>query len=541
MHYISPFHYLPEDILTEIAVDTNKIKLARKRLLAEIELSDTQSIFINNKELTKFDIVSLFDSLNDTQLLTIHFAIFKDKPLLNFLENATIPPIFNFSKNPKLNTEEAIQFISPYYKEVLSEIINKAIATKDTNFLNQFFNYNHLLTNEDSFEIHEQITKKLAIINTQIKLLKKRIDEQNKITKQEIEVLQIPTTITLLNCLPNDFDSLREDIANNLNNLGCSLINNSYNLFAETLYRKALRINCSDHIKSYFKGNLLNAKKRKRKFPKNYGVKGWLPYMIYFSNGKLVISGGQILRVSIASFFLLCIVIAILHPSSPHHSSSNSIGDFNFDDPFENTHYPAYSKADSNFYKLMYMLHIQAIKNPKKDTTQVKFNKGDNVFESLFADAAFKIEKPVTQLTVGEAPKTKNVKIVNNTNYECVLLISNADIESDYNLLTNNFTSYYLPQHDSIDIKLSKGFNDIRPYMGLKLVKNIGYKASDFEPFSKDFKPAYLFEKALPPRINLLEGLGLKFEIIGDAARLIFLENSKGQLVIEVGELENKN
>lgn len=539
MHYVSPFNYLPEDLIKDILLDTNKIKLARKKLLAEIELSDTQSILVNNKELTKSDIITLFDSLNNAQLLNIHLAIFNNKNLLGFLENSIIPSFFNFTDSQPLNTDEAINFISPYYKDVAWELINTAIKTKDNVVFCQFFLSQHLLNNEDTFEIYELVSKRLSAFAGQLKLLEKKIENKGRIIKKDIEALELKAHILLLNSLPNDFDKLRDDIACDINALGCDLINNSYNRFAKDYFFDAVSLNCSNAVKKHFNHNVLLSIQRKDKYPKTHSIGGFFYNIVHFNNGKIVLNNKKrLVSFIFIMIFLRGVVVDLIHPNesssnSPNVSNTFTIGALNTDKPTDKAHYPAYSKADSSFNSLMSMLDLQDGQNYKADTARQIFKKGDNVFKQLFSGPAFALNKHFTVSFIGAK---KTVWFINNTSSECIIITRISDIQSDDSLFTTSLGSYYLPKNDSIAIQLKDGcFTDVRPYFGSILVKNIdGYKNWIFNPSQIKFKPNYLFKKVPTSSKNLLEGMGMKFNALNDSARIKLRQEYTGEFVFDI-------
>ena len=264
MQYISPFHFLPEDIIQSNLIDSSQIKLIRKKIMAEIDLSETQSIIINDRELTKFDIINLFDSLNDAQLLISHFYIYKNKPILDFLEKGIFTQNINAFQYPILNNEMAINLISPYYKEVSIDLLNNAIAQKDVATIKNFFAITHFLNNEDTFELFEYVTKKLHVLCNCFNEMQLKMAANEKVTLDDFNNLDLNKIIVLLNSLPDDFDKLREDVAFDLNALGCDFINNSYNDLAESLFGRAISLKSSDHIQSYFKSNLATAQNNSR-------------------------------------------------------------------------------------------------------------------------------------------------------------------------------------------------------------------------------------------------------------------------------------
>ncbi|HSC40489.1 MAG TPA: hypothetical protein VLD19_21550 [Chitinophagaceae bacterium] len=114
MQYISPLHFL-ESSAAGSAIDKKDLLLAKKKLLAELELNDGKGIVINGKERTKNDIVRFFDDLQQTADLSYHTAIYQDKVLLKFLEYNALEKKDRFADNPLYADEVFIEWIGPFY------------------------------------------------------------------------------------------------------------------------------------------------------------------------------------------------------------------------------------------------------------------------------------------------------------------------------------------------------------------------------------------------------------------------------------------
>lgn len=261
MKYISPFHKLPESVLPQNLSSLKEIKMMQKLLLAEIELSTTQSIFIGETEMTKFDVLTLLDNLKKDNILEIHLAIYAEKKLLNFLENDIFPDDFSFLENPKLNSSTAIELISPYYKELIFKILSEAFSQKDVKVFHLFFTNKHLLTSRDSAEISIKLHYFFKDIeNELIALIKQISDPKFKIQKnkimEQVKALKIKENTLILNILPDEFSATRNSIATLYNNLSANLKHHLYVLAAEYVATNAQDIICDENIKKYLALNL---------------------------------------------------------------------------------------------------------------------------------------------------------------------------------------------------------------------------------------------------------------------------------------------
>ena len=67
--YINPIELLNLDTNSPNGLDGSSIRKAKKSLLAEIELSDTDNIIYNSIELTKSDCIKAIDDLDHKEIL----------------------------------------------------------------------------------------------------------------------------------------------------------------------------------------------------------------------------------------------------------------------------------------------------------------------------------------------------------------------------------------------------------------------------------------------------------------------------------------
>ncbi|MBS1563991.1 MAG: hypothetical protein JST39_06355 [Bacteroidetes bacterium] len=113
MQYISPLHVI--EVPAGSTPDKKDILLAKKKLLAELELNDGQSVDVNGKSFSKNDIIRFFDDLQQASDLSWHNAIYQDKVLLRFLEYNILEKNDRFADNPLYQEPAFIDWIGPYY------------------------------------------------------------------------------------------------------------------------------------------------------------------------------------------------------------------------------------------------------------------------------------------------------------------------------------------------------------------------------------------------------------------------------------------
>ena len=112
MNYINPYELL--GLATE---DVSAAKKQKNKLLAEIELSDSQIVIYNGSELTKSDCINAIDDLDNKDKRDFHFFIYQHDKLLNFLTRGELDFFFNYQAESIYKIPEFIEFISPFFSE----------------------------------------------------------------------------------------------------------------------------------------------------------------------------------------------------------------------------------------------------------------------------------------------------------------------------------------------------------------------------------------------------------------------------------------
>ncbi len=113
MQYVSPITFLPPGLDGEIT--PKDLKLAKQKLLAEFELSGTTTVPVGGREMSRNDVLKLFDQLGQANDLAYHGLIASDPVLLHFLETHEIAKGQTFSLPEEKVTPEFVEWISPSF------------------------------------------------------------------------------------------------------------------------------------------------------------------------------------------------------------------------------------------------------------------------------------------------------------------------------------------------------------------------------------------------------------------------------------------
>lgn len=135
MSYLSPFQLLDLQLGPE-GLSAQDLRRAKKRLLAELELSPGQQLQLGGKKLSKDELLRLFDQLENPKERDFHQRIYRHKALLQFLEYGQLSYLKD--QDTFLKKQENAQlaaFVAPFFAEQYSEILLAALRAKDAEAL----------------------------------------------------------------------------------------------------------------------------------------------------------------------------------------------------------------------------------------------------------------------------------------------------------------------------------------------------------------------------------------------------------------------
>ncbi len=118
MNFVNPF-----ELLDVAETDAVSIKKAKKRKLAEFDLSDDGIIEVGNQKVTKSDFIRAIDELDNNDKAEFYLFV-KNNPRLNaFLTNGDISFFTNFRQESIYSDVNFINFVSPYFAEQYNKVL----------------------------------------------------------------------------------------------------------------------------------------------------------------------------------------------------------------------------------------------------------------------------------------------------------------------------------------------------------------------------------------------------------------------------------
>ena len=171
--YLSPLYQLN---IEDIDVSNKaSMTLAKKKLLAEIDLSPTHTVMIGRNEMTKDDILKAFDHLGKVDNWEYHRLIASDPILLRFLLESKLEKGVKFAPKTEYENEAFIKFISPYFAYSYTQRILVCFEKRQPKLMNTLMYDNPFMV----------ITADADIIWEEIEhYLNKKVDTLDEMTEQ---------------------------------------------------------------------------------------------------------------------------------------------------------------------------------------------------------------------------------------------------------------------------------------------------------------------------------------------------------------------
>lgn len=236
MNYINPYELLGIEAINLSDIDSKTILKEKRKLLQEIELSDTNSIKHNGVELTKADCLSAIEDLDNKDKREFHFFIFHNKPLNAFLSKGSILFFEQFQVESIYKLPDFLDFISKYFAPQYDKILTNNFKRGNFDYVSKILSVKPI-TNTLLFEsCYKGTYSILKFLEKEVTNLSKEIDDKTspfiKLNFHGLNsLLKDKINIDLINILPSYFQSLRNQLAQSLGNLARDINNNPYAIY----------------------------------------------------------------------------------------------------------------------------------------------------------------------------------------------------------------------------------------------------------------------------------------------------------------------
>ncbi|HNK25377.1 MAG TPA: hypothetical protein PKK64_13045 [Saprospiraceae bacterium] len=230
MHFINPIEILELNGRDAISIDNSEIKKAKKRLIADIELSEAGHLNYKGQTITKSDCERAINDLENNEKKEFYSYLTTNKALNDYLTSGDERIFRQFHQDSIFKLPEFINFISPYFTNRFERSLIQAFNSQDEELLGLILRTQVLISKSDinngfravSKEIEHRI-QELDKIKNEIKEGESSYDEDD--IEEVIEIVEDYFPPVTLNLLPSYFQSQINKIGEAINYLGLAIWN----------------------------------------------------------------------------------------------------------------------------------------------------------------------------------------------------------------------------------------------------------------------------------------------------------------------------
>ena len=271
MVFINPIEILELKDIDANLIDTNAIRKAKRKLFAEIDLSDDGLLAYYDQKLTKSDCERAIYELDDSNKFEFYYQLATNLFLNSFLANGNI----EFLKRPKQESiyklPAFINFVSPFFTKKIDLLLLKAFQNNDLELLSSIIRFDYFIVKQDLHNAYRSLSNEIESRIIEIDSLTTKIKEgESSFTDENIEsvlkIIQDKFPIELLNKLPQYFQSQINKIASSINYLQLNIWNEfDTTLVSLRLLEHLLSLNIESLKKPTFEKNFEIVKKSHEK------------------------------------------------------------------------------------------------------------------------------------------------------------------------------------------------------------------------------------------------------------------------------------
>lgn len=267
MVYINPIEILELNDEDVNSIDSNVIRKAKRKLFAEIDLSDDGLFDYYKQKITKSDCERAIDELENSNKFEFYYHLATNHVLNSFLANGNTEFLVKPKQESIYKLPEFINFISPYFTKKIDSLLLKAFQNKDLELFSSTIRINYLIAKEDFTNAYKSLSNEIEqrIIETD-KLTADIKEGESAFSDENIEsifnIVADKFPIEFLNKLPLYFQSQINKIATSINYLQLNIWNEFDSITVSLkLLEHLLSLNIESVTKPTFEKNFEIVKK----------------------------------------------------------------------------------------------------------------------------------------------------------------------------------------------------------------------------------------------------------------------------------------
>ena len=268
MVYINPIEILELKDTDVQDIDSSLVKKAKRRLFADIDLSDNGHHEYHGQNLTKSDCEKAIEELEDKEKVEFYYHLASNLELNSFLANGNSELLNNLKQESIYKLPPFVNFISPFFASKIDLVLLKSFQNKDFQLFSSALRADNLISKDNLNRAYQSLSNEIQHrIGETDKLTKEIKEEISDYTDEDIEdVIEIienrfPTEY--LNKLPIFFQSQINKIATSINFLQLSIWNEFNTTYVPVkLLEHLLKLNIESVSKPTFEKNYSIVKKK---------------------------------------------------------------------------------------------------------------------------------------------------------------------------------------------------------------------------------------------------------------------------------------
>lgn len=230
MVYINPIEILELKDKEVNEIDSSIIKKSKRRLFADIDLSDSGFYEYNGQKLTKSDCERAIEELEDKNKIEFYSHLSTNLELNKFLANGSNELLNNLKQESIYKLPEFVDFISPFFSAKIDRILLKSFQNKDLELFSSALRAEYLISKNDLNKAYKSLGNEIQQrISATDKLTKEIKEEESNYSDNNIDevinVIKNRFPSEFLNKLPIYFQSQINKIAASINFLQLNIWN----------------------------------------------------------------------------------------------------------------------------------------------------------------------------------------------------------------------------------------------------------------------------------------------------------------------------
>lgn len=230
MPFINPLELLELGERIPELLDKTTIRSAKRRVLAELELSSDQTIPYKNLRITRSDVEAAADELESPDKLKAYHTLAKHPALNNFLVSGSEQDFYALEQITLPSDRQLLTFIGPPFAEKADRLLVKAYHSHNERLLQKIATWKQVLPGDAGDRIFSGIAAQMSDWRRRADNIAAGIEEKNGTVSEQqareaVHEMQAELRPQLLNALPADLESARSALAMALRDLSVKIFN----------------------------------------------------------------------------------------------------------------------------------------------------------------------------------------------------------------------------------------------------------------------------------------------------------------------------